>query len=139
MTKVNKIDLRGLLPESWACVDCGINTAPGLFGRARMEQALALNWNDHGIKQTVDDLSEVYTVKPTIWKASRMKDMGGCLCIGCLEMRLGRNLIPRDFLRNHPLNSLPGTERLLTRRRRPVTGRWGSMAEMEETARSELH
>jgi len=22
-------DLKGATPESWACVDCGINTAPG--------------------------------------------------------------------------------------------------------------
>src|SRR5215831_16015926 len=41
--------------------------------------------------------------------------MGGCVCIGCLEKRLGRKLTPKDFPRRHPFNSLPGTERLIER------------------------
>jgi len=107
---------KGRLPESWACIDCGINTAPGFLNRAEMEQALAADWNKQGVAQTVDDWSEVYTVKPWVWKAAGMDEFGGCLCIGCLEKRLGRPLTPKDFPRNDPLNSLPGTERLLARR-----------------------
>jgi hypothetical protein len=45
-----------------------------------------------------------------------METMGGCLCIGCLEKRLGRRLGPKDFLRHHAFMRLPGTERLLNRR-----------------------
>ena len=56
-----KPDLRGKYPESWACVDCGINTAPGMFGREQMEQAFALD--PKGVKQASDKHSEVYTVK----------------------------------------------------------------------------
>ena len=37
----NKIDCRGLVPESWACVDCGVNTAPGCTNRVQLEQAFA--------------------------------------------------------------------------------------------------
>ena len=50
-----------------------------------------------------------------------MEDFGGCLCIGCLEKRIGRKLKPKDFLRGHPFNrpQLPGTKRLLERRGRP--------------------
>ena len=56
-------------------------------------------------------------VKPAVWKAAGMDDFsGGCLCVGCLEKRLGRILNPKDFLRNHPFNSMPGTKRLLARR-----------------------
>jgi len=33
------VDLKGLLPESWCCVDCGRNTAPGHATRAEMEFA----------------------------------------------------------------------------------------------------
>jgi hypothetical protein len=33
-----------------------------------------------------------------------MDGMGGCLCISCLKKRLGRTLVPKDFLRNHPFN-----------------------------------
>jgi hypothetical protein len=109
-------DMRGATPESWACVDCGINTAPGILSRARMEQAFAADWNNQGVTQTVCKNSEVYTVKPPVWKAANMDGMGGYLCIGCLEKRIGRTLVPKDFDRNHPFNSMPGTARLLSRR-----------------------
>jgi hypothetical protein len=112
----NKIDARGKIPESWACIDCGINTAPGLLNRTQLEQALAVDWSDQGVKQTVDSWSEVYTVRPAVWKAAGLETMAGCLCIGCLEKRLGRTLTPQDFLRTHPFNSFPGTPRLLSRR-----------------------
>jgi hypothetical protein len=44
--------------------------------------------------------------------------MGGCLCIGCLEKRIGRELRPADFDRSHEFNQpdVPGTWRLLERR-----------------------
>jgi hypothetical protein len=29
--------LKGLVPESWCCVDCNVNTAPGLLNRAAAE------------------------------------------------------------------------------------------------------
>jgi hypothetical protein len=109
-------DMRGLIPESWACVDCGINTAPGFLNRGQAEQAFAADWENQGVKQTVDEWSEVYTVKSAVWRAAGMEDFGGCLCIGCLEIRIGRTLVPKDFKRNHPFHWLPGTKRLLARR-----------------------
>jgi hypothetical protein len=36
-----------------------------------------------------------------------MAPFGGCLCVGCLEKRLGRRLRPKDFERDHGFN-LPG-------------------------------
>jgi hypothetical protein len=118
MKKRDKIDARGLIPESWDCIDCGINTAPGCSTRVEFERALAadLLTGGQGVKQTFDDLSEAYTVRPAVWKAAGMDSFDGCLCIGCLEKRLGRTLTPKDFARNHPFHSLPGTERLLARR-----------------------
>ena len=113
---MKKQDLKGRLPESWACIDCGINTAPGLLNREQMECAMAADWNNQGVEQTVDEHSEVYSVKSAIWKAAGMEPMAGCLCIGCLERRLGRTLRPRDFQRKHPFNRVPGTDRLLARR-----------------------
>src|ERR1700739_3274185 len=82
------IDLRGQLPESWNCIDCGFDTAPGCSTREDMEQALAVVRNDQGVTQTINDQTEVYMVRSTIWKAAGMDDFGGCLCIGCLEKRL---------------------------------------------------
>jgi hypothetical protein len=111
-----KSDLRGKYPESWACVDCGINTARGMFGREQMEQAFALD--PKGVKQAIDQHSEVYTVKAAIWKAAGMKSHGGCLCVGCLERRIGRILAPNDFKQNDPFRLTPSTERLQARRGR---------------------
>jgi hypothetical protein len=114
-------DFGGLIPESWLCVDCGFNTAPGLFSRREMEAAfkkLDVLLDDPGVEQHIDDRSEVYTVRDAIWKKAGMDGWGGCLCIGCLEKRIGRRLKPKDFLRDHPLNRLPGTPRLLDRRGR---------------------
>jgi hypothetical protein len=112
------IDARGKIPESWACIDCGVNTAPGMSNRIQVEQGLATLalTGETGVEQVINQQSEVYCVKPAIWKSSGMTEMGGCLCIGCLEKRLGRILTPKDFLRNHPFHSLPGTARLRSRR-----------------------
>jgi hypothetical protein len=63
------------------------------------------------------NLCEVYTVKHEVWKAAGMAPMRGCLCIGCLEKRIGRILTPKDFPK-HALNILRGTERLLSRQGR---------------------
>jgi hypothetical protein len=48
-----------------------------------------------------------------------MEPWGGCLCIGCLEKRIGRSLTPKDFPRGDAFNKVPGTERLLSRRWAP--------------------
>jgi len=126
-----KEDLKGMLPESWLCVDCGFNTAQDMLNRIEMEKAIKAakargEWGpkpggDYGIDQEINDKSEVYTVRAAIWQKAGMEDFGGCLCIGCLEKRIGRKLKPKDFLRGHPFNrpQLPGTKRLLERRGRP--------------------
>jgi hypothetical protein len=67
-------DMRGKIPESWACIDCGINTGPGLLNRRQAEQAFAADWENRGVQQTVDEWSEVYVVKrqygePHAWTA----------------------------------------------------------------------
>ena len=120
---MKKPDLKGKVPESWACIDCGVNTAPGHLNREQMEQALALDWNNQGVTQTYGELTEIYMVEEPIWEAAGMEPMGGCLCVGCLEKRLGRTLTPKDFLREHSCNKMPGTKRLLARRSRGSAGR----------------
>jgi hypothetical protein len=110
-------DLKGLMPESWACIDCGFDTAPGCSTREQLEQVFTvIRREDRGVQQSIDQFSEIYMVKPTIWKAAGMGPFSGCLCIGCLEKRLGRALTRRDFMRNHVFNTMPGTKRLLSRR-----------------------
>ena len=118
-----KIDLRGRTSESWRCVDCNVNTAPGHMTREQLEQAFAVDWGNKGAALVYDEHTEIYIVKSAIWKAAGMADFGGCLCIGCLEKRLGRMLTPKDVPRDHPLNnrSLPCTDRLRLRREGSLT------------------
>jgi hypothetical protein len=118
----DRLDFSGLIPESWLCVDCGFNTAPGLKNtrQAQAEAAmLGALWDNDlaGIDQRIGFDSEVYTVRAAVWKKAGMEEMGGCLCIGCLEKRIGRRLKPKDFYRDHPFNTMPGTQRLLDRRK----------------------
>jgi hypothetical protein len=103
------------IPESLLCVDCGTNTAPGALNRA--ETAAAFRAGADHVVFRVDQRSEIYQVQNTVWEAAGMTPAGGCLCIGCLERRLGRRLRADDFDRDHPFARLPGTPRLLARRK----------------------
>jgi hypothetical protein len=107
--------LKGVATESWRCIDCGVNTAPGLSTRSQIEVLFYLV-GTKSISQTFDNKSEVYTVHNKVWKTAGMKPWGGCLCIGCLEQRIGRRLKPQDFVRDHEFNWMPGTPRLIQRR-----------------------
>ena len=100
-------------PDSWDCVDCGVNTAPGCHTRATLEKAI----NEEGRATVlIDNQSEVYTVHHHVWKAAGMEPFSGCLCIGCLELRLGRRLMPDDFPPERGFNRTDrGTERLRSR------------------------
>ena len=101
----DRFDLKGATPESWACIDCGINTAPGYPTRAEMEwsyktaAALAKLSGEAPPIATLrfDDRCEVYMVRDSVWKAAGLGPMGGCICIGCLEKRLGRKLNPKGL------------------------------------------
>jgi hypothetical protein len=61
--------------------------------------------------------TELYMVRHSVWERAGMTPWGGCLCVGCLEKRIGRRLKPKDFT-DHVFNDMPGTERLLSRRGR---------------------
>src|SRR5215472_14731350 len=96
--KFNEKDINA--PVSWCCVDCGVNTAPGFSTRA--EIAKALNEGIESLENSVGFDAEVYTVHDVIWKKAGMEPFGGCLCVGCLEKRIGRKLKPKDFVRGAP-------------------------------------
>jgi hypothetical protein len=117
---VERRDLRGITPESWNCVDCDKNTAPGMLTRIEMEEAYAArkDLNEPIATLSVDSTSEVYTVKNDVWKAAGMEPDGGCLCIKCLEKRLGRKLTVQDFKLDDAFNlpGLPCTPLLAKRR-----------------------
>jgi hypothetical protein len=71
-------------PRSTACIDCGADPNPPWQPGAEYE------W---------------YVVHDDLWAAAGMRKQGGCLCIGCLETRLGRQLTAADF-GDAPVNSL---------------------------------
>jgi hypothetical protein len=98
------------------CIDCGFDTHPGFDGRASVEATR--EGRDYPIVYE-PGVNEVYAVKQEVWDASGVDSHGGCLCIGCLEKRIGRKLKPSDFSADNGLNMLPPhvyTPRLLSRR-----------------------
>lgn len=99
--------------ESWLRIDCGVNTAPGFKDGPTLRIEIALYGES---MQCFYDRNEVYHVRNRIWREAGMKPWGGCLCIGCLEKRLGRRLRPRDFDPKDTWKDLPCTDRLLNRR-----------------------
>jgi hypothetical protein len=76
--------------DFFVCVDCGVDTL---------------------------GTGEYYMVWDRVWNQA-MADQSGMLCVGCLERRLGRKLVPDDF-NESPLNwggsPYPQSLRLQTR------------------------
>jgi hypothetical protein len=114
-------DFWGTQSESHLCIDCGFNTAPGCLNRAEMERTAKEHGPGWSIPIEVGIDTEMYMVRDAIWKKAGMTPWGGCLCIGCLEKRIGRRLKPKDFT-DHAFNQMPGTPRLLNRRDRDFKG-----------------
>ena len=61
--------------ENFICLDCGVNT---------------------------DEIGEYYMLTNEVWKEA-VPDLVGMLCINCVELRLGRQLWPEDFM-DSPIN-----------------------------------
>jgi hypothetical protein len=69
--------------------------------------------------------TECYLVHTHVWKKAGMAEgYSGCLCIGCLEKRIGRRLQPFDFVQDHAFFSMPGSQRMLERQ-----GRWNPLGD----------
>ena len=58
------------------CVDCGVNTCPTEMGPR----------------------AETFMVHDHVWAQAGMTEDGGHLCVGCIEARLGRQLVADDFI-----------------------------------------
>lgn len=101
--------------ESWLCVDCGVNTNPGCPDGPSTRIDLALYGK---VEASYGRRTEVYDVKNTVWKKAGMRSWNGCLCVGCLESRIGRRLRPQDFSRHDAevWERIASTRRLRERR-----------------------
>jgi hypothetical protein len=77
------------------CVDCGIETTPyyldGDGGGVAMQVSQELTI------RVEPGTWEFYCVKDRLWAEAGMTETAGCLCVECLENRLGRRLRPKDF------------------------------------------
>ena len=111
----------GAMSESYLCVDCGFDTHPGTLTRAEAEKDAARQitaGKETGPKRYASIAELRHTSFTIIYGRPRMEPWGGCLCIGCLERRIGRPLIRDDFA-EHVFNTYyPGTPRLLERQGR---------------------
>jgi hypothetical protein len=110
----DKDSAKGTIPESWLCVDCGIDTAPGMPKRKEVERDFFVKGSS---SCCYSEVTEVYTVTAELWKRTGLGPMDGCLCIACLEQRIGRRLRPKDFT-EHVFNEMPASKRLRKRRGR---------------------
>src|SRR5262249_29368178 len=72
---------QGHVTEDWLCIDCGINTAPGVpDGLTALREIEATGASE----MTIGPDTEMYMVRDAVWKKAGMEPFGGCLCIGCL-------------------------------------------------------
>jgi hypothetical protein len=97
--------------DSWLCVDCGVDTTPGIPNGATIRAQVTLTGGSNPVLAAD---GELYHVHDKVWAKAGMEPWGGCLRVGCLERRLGRKLKPEDFPRRHAFNrpDLPRSERL---------------------------
>jgi hypothetical protein len=82
---VNDDDDDLAIPDSWLCVDCGFDTAPGLPNKAEVERKiqeakLAGTWDPEDEKNVITmhvcAQSEIYHVRNVIWKETGMEEWG---------------------------------------------------------------
>jgi hypothetical protein len=113
----------GLYYEDDCCVDCGTETTP--FKKDGDGSGFVLQVADVTMRFQPRTW-ELYWVKDRVWAKAGMTETGGCLCVGCLENRLGRRLRPNDFDFKRDEN-LPGawTSPRLAQRRKDRKGESG--------------
>jgi hypothetical protein len=118
LIEVHFADMTGYTSDSHLCIDCGFNTAPGYPTRAELESKYAGIGRPAEVEACIDSNSEVFMLREKVWAETGVAGYGGCLCVGCVEKRIGRTLKPKDFLRGHAFNGprIPGSPRLLKRR-----------------------
>lgn len=70
--------------------------------RYLLQEVAAYNTAPHGLcidcKLKVNEANEHFMVRDAVWKAARRTPDGGQLCVSCLEARLVRPLVGKDFL-----------------------------------------
>ena len=81
-----------------------------------LEQAMR---DCYGVAVTVLSYEATASMRPMVLVVANTPEPEGCLCVGCLERRIGRQLKPKDFLHGDTWNDprLPASPRLRKRRK----------------------
>lgn len=117
--------------SAFLCIDCGVNTAPydGISEYYMLTHELWFSLAGVCMMSYDEYMVLVDKYKEDQYIAHEDIDIfekatGGMLCIGCLETRLGRRLVPEDFL-DAPINN-PLAFEMSTRLRSRVMG-WSDL------------
>jgi hypothetical protein len=78
------------ITESWICVNCGVNTAPGLPDGPTLRKNPALLAKNEVLTDFDKNNSEIYMVRKAVWEKAGMEPFGGCQ--------------PKDFEHDHIFN-----------------------------------
>lgn len=86
----------------------------------KTEDEVTFDCADCGVDTSAID--EYYMVIDAVWLQTGLTKTCGMLCIGCLETRLGRRLVPADFL-DAPINQgfFTLSERIHDRMNTPIS------------------
>jgi hypothetical protein len=93
--------LEGLIPESWLCVDCGVNTAPGCLNRIEMEKAIEALGRDgkrgeaFEFQSTISRRSTLFA--PLCGRQREWSQWAGAFALVVLKSVLGVSCDPRIF------------------------------------------
>jgi hypothetical protein len=85
------------------CADCGVPTTPGVTklgagAEFAGEEVIQIQVTPEIQMRVTPGTWEFYRVADRVWKKAGMpKNGGGSLCVGCIEKRLKRKLVPQDF------------------------------------------
>jgi hypothetical protein len=68
------------------------------YHKRRRRLPIELAWRYSSCRDCNRPDPEFYMVNKNLWqKAVGRRMLGGCLCVACLEKRLGHKLMPEDF------------------------------------------
>lgn len=93
----HRLVMEWIYPKMRGCG--GLMGQVAFWGDQAVLQANNELWSCMDCHQNTQEMGEYYMVHNEVWEAACPKedDRKGILCLGCLEKRLGRPLLARDF------------------------------------------
>jgi hypothetical protein len=81
------------------CSKCGVRIGEGDVRCHRGRDLICIDCHFSCIDcgKNTENSGELYIVPNELWASSGLDSTDGMLCLGCLERRIGRPLVPGDF------------------------------------------